>query len=587
VIIRQLPLAQAYVRDLAAFAGGRFSIVLTAIAGLGLLEFLALVLLGTLLHAAGLPGSGPVPAWLTWPLGLGPALGIFLGARLLQLVVRRLVHAGQTRLDADFTRHLRGRFHRAAMDADWLTLTRLRSSDLAQTEIDELPRAGTCTAHLLNLAQGSVVAAIQVALAVALAPGFTLGVLAAGLLAAYALRSWQRRQLQLQRQLPAQRSSLASAVHEHLAGLRLAKSHGRTEAHLGQLQHALDGLAQLTVRAQDRAANLRFWLESTTLLTLGTFATLALFWKPLGLGPLLLLGFLFSRLLGHAAQLHGSWQQLAVNLLSYEAAEALRNRLRAAAEPVDHGTDRLALTRELRFDRVAFRYSPAHRWALEDISLTLPARRITAICGRSGAGKSTLADLALGLLQPEQGRVVLDGTPLAGPRLPAWRRSIGYVPQDNYLFHDTIRANLRWANPDATDSEITAALRAAAAHDFVARLPQGLDTLVGDRGQRLSGGERQRLALSRALLRRPALLILDEATSSLDPANERSIQEALERLRGETTILLIAHRLSTVRAADHIVVLEAGRIAETGTWAELAARTTGPFRALLAADARA
>jgi len=181
--------------------------------------------------------------------------------------------------------------------------------------------------------------------------------------------------------------------------------------------------------------------------------------------------------------------------------------------------------------------------------------------------------------------VTLDGVPLDGALLHAWRQSIGYVPQETFLFHESVRTNLLWAQPEASEADLRAALRDAAAEAFVDRLPQGLDTVVGDRGVRLSGGERQRLALARALLRRPTLLVLDEATSSLDTHNERLVQDAIERLHGELTIVLIAHRLSTVRFADRIVVLAGGAVAESGTWDELCAREQGVFRKLVAADA--
>jgi ATP-binding cassette subfamily C protein len=204
---------------------------------------------------------------------------------------------------------------------------------------------------------------------------------------------------------------------------------------------------------------------------------------------------------------------------------------------------------------------------------------MTAIVGPSGAGKSTLADLMMGLLAPDEGVVLIDALPLSGKHLHAWRRSVGYVPQENFLFHDTIRTNLQWAKSDATESEMRRALESAAALDFVTALPSGLDTVVGDRGVRLSGGERQRIALARALLRNPNLLLLDEATSSLDSENERRIQQAVERLHGDITVVVIAHRLSTVSRADQVVLLDEGKVVETGTWQELMQRPNGRIRA--------
>jgi len=220
------------------------------------------------------------------------------------------------------------------------------------------------------------------------------------------------------------------------------------------------------------------------------------------------------------------------------------------------------------------------RAAVDGVALRIPARRTTAVVGPSGSGKSTLADLVMGLVRPTAGRVVVDGRELDEAWMRGWREGIGYVAQDTVLFHDSVRANLRWARPDATDEELWEALRASAADGFVQALPEGIATVIGDRGVRLSGGERQRLALARALLRRPSLLILDEATSALDTENERRIRDAIAALHGRTTILMITHRLSSVRDADAIHVMEGGRVIESGDWASLVANPLGRFRAL-------
>jgi ATP-binding cassette, subfamily C, bacterial len=216
--------------------------------------------------------------------------------------------------------------------------------------------------------------------------------------------------------------------------------------------------------------------------------------------------------------------------------------------------------------------------------LTIPAGKTTAIVGPSGAGKSTIADLVMGLIQPDEGRVLVDERPLRPEQRRAWRSKIGYVPQDTFLFHDTVRENLLWARPDARDEELREALRLAAAEDFVFRLPEGMETVLGDRGVRLSGGERQRLALARALLRKPSLLILDEATSNLDSENERRIQSAIEKLHGSMTILIITHRLFTTRSADVIYVLEQGRLVESGDMDTLVAIKQGRFLELCKAQ---
>jgi ATP-binding cassette subfamily C protein len=219
-------------------------------------------------------------------------------------------------------------------------------------------------------------------------------------------------------------------------------------------------------------------------------------------------------------------------------------------------------------DTVHLTYEGRDRPALDGVSLRLPARTSTAIVGASGAGKSTLADVLMGLLRPDAGQVSIDGWPLTGTQRHAWRQSVAYVPQEVFLFHDSIRNNLLWGHPEANDDDLRRALERAAAA-FVFDLPQGVDTLVGDGGVRLSGGERQRLALARALLRRPSLLILDEATSALDRDNEAQVREAIEHLHGDLTLVVIGHRLATLEHADQVVVMKAGRVAAQGSWTQV------------------
>jgi ATP-binding cassette subfamily C protein CydD len=218
----------------------------------------------------------------------------------------------------------------------------------------------------------------------------------------------------------------------------------------------------------------------------------------------------------------------------------------------------------LAFSHVTFHYPGAARPALRDVSFTAPPDQTIALVGRSGAGKTTAVSLILRFFDPQEGRITLGGTDLRDLALPDLRRRIALVSQDVYLFHGSIRDNLLLARPGATEKELLAATTIAAAHDFIMAMPHGYDTVVGERGLKLSGGERQRLAIARALLKDAPILILDEATSSIDLANEAVIQEALQRVMRGRTVLIIAHRLSTVRQADSILVLDAGRLIEKG-----------------------
>lgn len=238
-----------------------------------------------------------------------------------------------------------------------------------------------------------------------------------------------------------------------------------------------------------------------------------------------------------------------------------------------------ARTEDLRFEGVGFSYASGAR-VLEELDLDFQAGRTTALVGSTGSGKTTVVKLLLRFYDPTEGRVTLGGVDLRELELPAFRSQVGLVSQEVFLFHGTVRENIAYGRPDASEEEIREAARVAEADDFIDELPEGYDTVVGERGQKLSGGQRQRLSIARAILKDPPILVLDEATSAVDNETEAAIQRSLERVSVGRTTIVIAHRLSTVRGAHRIHVLGEGRVVEAGTHDELVRREDGLYRAL-------
>jgi ATP-binding cassette subfamily C protein len=266
--------------------------------------------------------------------------------------------------------------------------------------------------------------------------------------------------------------------------------------------------------------------------------------------------------------LYAKVEQCAHNLPAFNRILHLEALCRANADDAVSNTCRFTFQKSLKLENVKFSYDtdarqPHPTMALKGILMEIRANQTTAIVGPSGSGKSTIADIIAGLLRPSQGMILLDEQLLTPEMSRGWRTQVGYVGQETVLFHGTIRSNLLWANPQATEDEMRSALELASAH-FVTELPDGLDHHVGDRGVLLSSGQRQRIAVARALVRKPSLLILDEATNALDVDNERQILRAINELHGTLTVLLITHRASTIRFADYIYEVSRGMVSQHG-----------------------
>ena len=520
--------------------------------------------------------------------GIRPTLTTVLGAFVLLTTTLALIRRYQTiynfKLQEDFAASLRQRLYRAIANTDWLTFSRSRSSTFTHALTIEISRIGAATAIFLSLITSIVLASVYVLLAFQLSKVMTMLVFVSGAGLLLALRRKTRGAHRTGEDVSLATNGLYAAAIEHLGGMKTTRSYGAEVRSANIFSGVAEKVARMNLNLIRNQAETGFWFTTGSVIILSVLLFAAFEILGMSAAELLLLLFLFNRLIPLFGGLQRDYQQCLSVLPAFAGVMETMARCEASIEPEARPLEKVQLQSGIRFDEVSFAYGKEEKApAIHGLDLYIRAQEITAIVGPSGAGKSTIADLVMGLIVPDRGRLLVNETPLEAERIRAWRNQIGYVAQDTFLFHDTVRANLLWACPDATEEEIVHALELAAG-EFVFELPEGLQTVLGDRGVRLSGGERQRLALARALLRKPSLLVLDEATSALDSENEQRIQDAIEKLHGRMTILVITHRLSTIRGADVIHVLERGRLVESGDWDTLLDGRNSRFGALCRAQ---
>ncbi|MDB4867815.1 MAG: transporter, partial [Cohnella sp.] len=491
------------------------------------------------------------------------------------------------KIQQGFFRQLRMESYRSFLQANWDFFLRRRKSDFIHLLTSELARIAAGVNIFLQFISAVVFTLIQVGIAVWLSAKMTIFVILCGCI----LTIFARNFIKKARSLGGQTSELAqqylAGITDQLNGIKDIKSNMMEQSSLSWYSRLTQRMVteQIQYTKLKTSSQFLYKASSAVLIVSYIFMSLQLFQGQLQ--QLILITLIFSRLWPKIAGIESNMEQIASIMPSFQAFIQWREEadeareLNESHESYEHVTP-IVLREGLECRDIYFRYNRNEEsYTLENIILFIPSTRMTAIVGRSGAGKSTLIDIVMGLIQPDKGEILIDGESLTKENLPALRRSIGYVSQDPFLFHASIRENLQMFKLDADDAQIWEALKNASAAEFVKRLPHGLDTLIGDRGIRLSGGERQRLVLSRAILRKPSILVLDEATSALDTENESIIQETLGRLKETITIIVIAHRLSTIRNADHVVVLDQGKIIQSGGFSQLANEKKGLFRSLL------
>ena len=582
----------AFGRALKRSTGPRFWWTITLIVLLPLTEGAGLALLLPTLETAGLDlrnqGQANHLAGLVWRafalVGARPGFLALLMLYVIVIALRTILDRSRlvsvwTMLQ-DFQDDLRRRLYRALVGADWRFISRSRLGDFGQALTGGVFQSAVCAESWTKVAGDMAVGVIYLGVALILSPAITLMVLAAGALLALAMIGRTRRIERHGADLALIANTFYAATEEHLQSLKTARAYGATDRNYAIFHDLSRHIADTYVTNTREQAVISGWFQIGAALILMPVLYVSVRVIKVSPAELLLLLLIYMRAMPRMQSIHSDYRNFITAWPSYQMVVGLEADCLAAAEPSPAAVAPPVFRRELQIEDLSFNYNSAGLPALRKVNLHIPAGRITAIVGPSGAGKSTVGDLVMGLFPPDSGRIAIDGTTLTPAIAPAWRERIGYVANETALFRLTVRENLLWARPGATNDDLANALRMAAADEFVRALPQGLDSMLGERGSTLSQGERQRIALARAILRRPALLILDEATNSLDYDNEARVLGAIDALRGELTVLMIAHRLSAIRWADLIYVLEEGAVVESGNWDELNERRGGRFRAL-------
>ncbi len=423
---------------------------------------------------------------------------------------------------------------------------------------------------LVQLVGGTITAVISLILLIGISPSMTLFVLIPvivfGLIALNAFKYIRP----IFRNRGVINAEVKGRLTETLSGVRVIKAFNAEEQENKAFEKGVDQLFQnvkksLTATAiMTSSATFLLGIASTGIMGIGGYKIMA---GELTVGDFLSFTFLLGLMIAPIVQMSNIGSQLTEALAGLDRTEELMN-MEAEEEDEDRVVELEDIEGELVFDDVSFSYEEGKE-VLKDISFHVPPGTVTALVGSSGSGKSTIAGLSATFLNPISGKVTIDNQDMSKVKLSSYRKHLGVVLQDEFLFEGTIRENILFPRPNATEDELQNAVKAAYVNEFTDRFDDGLDTLIGERGVKLSGGQRQRLAIARAILANPKIIILDEATSSLDTESEALIQKSLSELIKDRTTIVIAHRLSTIKQADQILVIEAGNIVERGTHEEL------------------
>ncbi|MFC0478400.1 ABC transporter ATP-binding protein [Robertmurraya beringensis] len=586
-----------FIKNLLSFVGNIIYLNLIGMVLISFLEGIGILLLVPLISLTGLISFNDMglPINLKWlneflinlplEISLIVVLSIFVTIMVSQGFFQRQQSILNGQIQQSYLKNLRERTYIDFLQSNWSFFLKTRKTDIVTVMTTEILKVSNGISLTLNFVASIIFTIIQVFFAFWLSPYMTICILIFGFGMIFVSKKFIRNSSNIGEETVYLSKTYLAGITDHFNGIKDIKSNSIEYSYINWLE-------KFGVRFENNVNNLIKLRSSSQLLfkSVSAFLIAGMIYVSILMfkaqpAQVLLVIAIFMRIWPRITSIQSHLEQFGEIIPSFKNLYHLQQISQDAKEfnkSTYENSRPLVIKSGIECRDISFKYNKdEEEYILNGINMFIPSHGMTAIVGPSGAGKSTLVDLIMGLNKPDEGKVLVDNQVLTEDKILSLRKSIGYVPQDPFLFNTSIKENLLMIEPDASDKDIWEALSFASADEFVRNLPHGLDTIIGDRGIRLSGGERQRIVLARAILRKPSILVLDEATSALDSENERKIQAAIEKLKGKMTIIVIAHRLSTIKNANQVIVLDQGRIIQTGEFNQLTLDRKGMFSQLL------
>ena len=502
-------------------------------------------------------------AFLHIELSLMSVLIMIVAAFILQGLFRLLMMHLQARMLSKYEFSLVHKIVDSYFASSWGFFVRSRVGQLGNILSVETNRALNAFQGVCQFLTSLLIAVFYIVLSMLLSWEITLGGIVLCAAASLVLKKSMDRAHSYGIETTNANNELQAYAFDKLTAAKLLKSSATEKRAVDNMDTIANRRMRLRYLSMMNAAIIPSFYQPLVIIGLAVVIFFALVQLQLNFATVLLFAYIFFRLTPYFSSLQLGYQQTLIHIPAVEEIDKTIELARSMVEVKD-GKEIRDLRKAIVFDNVGFAYQN-DILVLKNINLEIKKGESVAIVGESGIGKTTLVDLLLGLFTPTTGQISIDGVPLRDYDLASWRKLVGHISQDIFLFHDTVEANLRWMAPEASKKQVEAAARAAYAHEFIMGMPKGYDAVIGDRGVRLSGGQRQRLVLARMILQEPEIIILDEATSALDAESEARVQEAIEQITTDKTVIVIAHRSSLLRNVDRVYMLEDGRITEVDT----------------------